>query len=55
MNENNLKRIEDFPGVVILADENDVVTEDKLNQHILAYAKSGSFHITFTQWLETVK
>lgn len=54
MSEKNLKKIEDFPGVVILADENDVVTEDKLNRHILAYAKSGCFDITFTQWLETI-
>ena len=55
MSEKNLKRIEDFPGVVILAGENDIITERKLNQYILAYAKSGYLDITFTQWLETVK
>ncbi len=50
----NLKRIEDFPGVVILENENGVITKESLDELVKEYRQwddminGGSF----TEWLD---
>ena len=50
----NLKRIEDFPGVVILANEDGVVTKNSLDALVKEYREWDEMVNagTFTQWLE---
>jgi len=52
--KDKLKKIEDFPGVVILANEDGIVTKEKLDELVAEYREwdemvnGGSF----TTWLE---
>jgi hypothetical protein len=49
---NKLKQIEDFPGVVILANEHGLITMDQLNQAVFDYLDDQNGG-DFTTWLET--
>ena len=46
-------RIEDFPGVVILADEQNIITEEQMNDLVKEYSiDDAAFGISFSKWLK---
>lgn len=50
--ENMITRIEDFPGVVILANEHGFITKERLNE-VICYWENNNNGVTdnFTEWL----
>lgn len=47
-----LHKIEDFPGVVILADEHKVITKDNLDILTEEWRQERGDFDTFSSWLE---
>jgi hypothetical protein len=54
-NEQYLRRIEDFPGVVILADEHGCITKESLDSIVNRFVSSNShLSMSLSEWLETL-